>query len=115
MMKLIEVNKDKFIKTTLCYLLIDIVMRIYSEYDTEKDMSNGQIKRFLHILQVKDYSEINETEVEVEGLYGEAKDPDTLPDEEALEEKEDAKEEEDALDIEDELDYEVDYTPEFFS
>lgn len=115
MTKLVEFNKDKFIKTTLCNLLIDIITRIYSEYDKEKDMSNGQIKRFMHIIQLNDYSQIDETELETEGIYGEYKDPDSPPDEELVEEKEDAKEEEDALDIEDELDYEVDYNPEFFS
>ncbi|ARF09424.1 hypothetical protein Indivirus_1_47 [Indivirus ILV1] len=115
MKKLIENNRDKFIKTTLCNLLIDIIMRIYFEYDKEKDMTNGQIKRFMYITQLKDYSQIDDTEFETEGIYGEYKDPDATPDEELLEEKEDAKEEEDALDIEDELDYEVDYTPEFFS
>ncbi|MCJ7637248.1 MAG: hypothetical protein MUO21_07130 [Nitrososphaeraceae archaeon] len=112
MIKLITVNKDKFIKTTLCHLLIDIIIRIYSEYDQEKDLTNSQIKRFLYILQIKDYSQIDETEIETEGIYEEYKDPDAKPDEELLEENEDAKEEEDALDIEDELDYEVDYAPE---
>lgn len=110
MTKLIEVNKDKFVKSTLCYLLVDIIMRIYNEYDVEKDMSNGQIKRFLHILQTMDYTKIEDIQGETEGLYEEYKDPDAIPDEAALEKEEDIKEENEAIDMEDELDYEIDYT-----
>jgi hypothetical protein len=112
--KLLDMNQDKFIKATLSYLLLDIIVREHNEFDEEKDLTNTEIKRFKYILDIQDIREIEDITGETEGFYDEYKDPDADIDEAALEINEEAQEEFDALDIEypdidDGLDYEQDY------
>lgn len=112
--KLLDLNQDKFIKATLSYLLLDIIVREHDEFDEEKDLTNTEIKRFKYILDIQDLREIEDITGDTEGFYGEYKDPDQEIDEAALELNEEAQEEFDALDVEypdidNELDYEQDY------
>lgn len=107
MQNLLDFNDDKIIKTTLCYLLIDIIIRIHNEFNQEKLETNTEITRFKYTLELTDTREI-ET-FETEGFYEEYKDPDAIVDEATEEANYDDREEMEALDMEEELDYEIDY------
>jgi hypothetical protein len=112
--KLLDLNQDKFIKATLSYLLLDIIVREYDEFDEEKDLTNTEIKRFKYVLAVEDLKDVEEIGGETEGFYEEFKDPDAIIDDETMEMKDEDREEFEALDVEtididDTLDYEIDY------
>ena len=113
--KLLDLNSDKFIKATLSYLLLDIIVREHDEFDEEKDLTNTEIKRFKYILDIQDDREIEDITGETQGFYGEYKDPDQdEPDEATLEQNYDDEEEMNALDLEyndidQGLDFEQDY------
>lgn len=111
MNKLLTINTDKFIKSTIAYLLLDIIVRLQEEFDEEKELTNTEIKRFKHTLTILDDREIEDITGETEGFYQELKDEDKDPsiineiNEELLEESQ-------ALDLEEgpeNLDYEVEY------
>ena len=111
--KLLDINNDKFIKGTLANLLLDIIVRLHSENDEEKFLTDPEIKRFKYVLEITDEREVEDIAGMTEGFYDEYKDPDEEPDEETkIREKEKAEEDQeelDAIDVEDELDYETDY------
>ena len=112
--KLLDVNPDKFIKGTLGYLLLDIIVRLHSEVDEERDLTNTEIKRFKYVLDIKDEREVEDISGLTEGFYDEYKDPDAEPDEEAKEKAAEDQEEAEALDVEDDenIGYDnVDYAP----
>lgn len=71
MSKLIDLNNDKFIKESVSYLLLDIIVQLYNVFDEEKDKTNTEIKRFKYALEIYDQREIDEIGGEVEGFYGE--------------------------------------------
>ena len=111
---LINSNKDKFIKSNLSYLLIDIFIREYIEFNIEDEMTNSETKRFKYILTVKSDREVDilSQDADTEWLYEDYKDDDEEMSDEAKEKLYDAQQEEESLDVEDnELDYEVDYEP----
>ena len=111
---MINSNKDKFIKSNLSYLLIDIFIREYIEFNIEDEMTNSETKRFKYILTVKSDREVDilSQDADTEWLYEDYKDDDEEMSDEAKEKLYDAQQEEESLDVEDnELDYEVDYEP----
>ncbi|QKF93984.1 hypothetical protein QKU48_gp0526 [Fadolivirus algeromassiliense] len=101
MNKLLDLNNDKFTKTTLTYLLLDIIVRVHDEFDEDKDMTNTEIKRFKYTLEIQNEKDIEDVGGATEGFYDEYKDPDEEVNEDELEQKEEDKELMDALDIED--------------
>lgn len=123
--KLVKMNDDKYIQTTLVFLIIDIIIRTHDEYNKEKIYTNFEIKRFNYMLQNAQYMyDVEEKghgldgiEDQVEGFYGEAKDADADVDDQTMEkeldQKEDDREEMDALDVDldvgEEMDFEIDY------
>lgn len=113
--KLLDLNPDKFIKTTLTYFLLDIILAIHSEFDQDKILTNTELKRFKYILtiDVRDKQEIEDISGTTDGFYEEYVDPEeqAAVEESRKEENEDAEEEQSAIVVEDELDYEIDYEP----
>lgn len=113
--KLLDFNSDKFMKATISYLLLDILVVVHNEFDEEKDLTNTEIKRFKYTLDIYDDREIEEIGGSLEGYYEEYKDPDAVPDESELEQAEDDREEMEALDVDMEVDdmgYDnIDYAP----
>jgi len=111
--KLIEYNTNKIIQTNITYFIIDIINNIFELYNEEILIRSYDIKRFSYIMNSETY--IYDTIDEgygldnVEGFYGEYKDPNEPEDIDKLEEKENAIEEEQAMDMEEEQDYEIDY------
>ena len=119
MSRLIDFNNEKFIKVSLCYLLLDIIIEEYNLFDEEKNLTNTEIKRFKYALQVDDERNIDEYTGSTEGFYEEYVDPDaeekqTIDFEATNDEKDDAEEEMQSIDMENgmqDLDFEVDYQP----
>lgn len=77
MEKLLDINTDKFVKTSLTYLLLDIIVRLHNEYNDEKLYTNREIKRFIYAIDIVDPGHML-PEVETDGFYGEVieeKDP----------------------------------------
>ena len=108
--KLLDMNNDKFIKSTLAYLLLDIIVRLYDDMDEEKDLTNTEIKRFKYVLEIQDEREVESIAGTTEGIYEEYVDPDAEVDEAKIEKEEEDKEEEEALDMEEPEDFDnVDY------
>ena len=108
--KLLDINNDKFVKSTLAYLLLDIIVRLYDDMDEEKDLTNTEIKRFKYILEIYDEREIEAIAGITEGIYEEYVDPDAVVDEEQIEKADEDKEMEDALDMEEPEEFDnVDY------
>lgn len=103
MIKLLSYNKNKFMKLSISYFLIDFINITFDLFNKEKDMDNLDIKRFNYLLSNETY--INEviermSEKQVEGIYSEYHDE--ADPEITAEEKEDlvdVEEEKDALDI----------------
>jgi hypothetical protein len=56
--KLIDLNDEKFIKTSLIYLIFDIIIREHAEFDEETNLTNNEIKRFLYSLEIVDQKQI---------------------------------------------------------
>ncbi len=106
MSKLLDMNQDKFIKTNIVYLLMDIINKVYDEFDLNKNLTNPQIKRFNYILNKSD-NRLEES-IEDDEITVNIKD-----DDEGVDVKQerniDDKEENEALDIDGEMDYEVDF------
>jgi hypothetical protein len=102
--KLLNINTDKFIKGTLTYLVLDIIVKLYNDHDEEKNLTEPEIKRFKYVLDIVDDREIEDISGMTDGFYDEYKDPDEEPNEDAKELAEDEREEMEAIDIENEDD-----------
>lgn len=114
LIKLLDINNDKFIKGTLSTLLLDIIVRLHTENDEEKFLTDAEIKRFKYVLEIKDEREVEDISGLTEGFYDEYKDPDEdVDDETRIIEKDKAEEDQeelDAIDVEEEMEYDnVDY------
>jgi len=111
--KLIDMNTDKFVKTSLTYLLLDIIVRLHNEYNEEKHYTNKEIKRFIYSIDIADpYQHIHEEMEELHEELAEGKDLEAELEgkTEEAEQKYDDMEENDAIDVDqDGMDYEVDY------
>ena len=111
--KLIDSSKDKFVKTTFTFFILDIIIQLHQLYDKSLYYSNIELLRFAHILNLVGEREGKEISGDTENFYKEIRDQERSPEEElteeAKEELEDAREAADALDMEETLDYEVDY------
>lgn len=111
--KLLENNNDKFTKTTLTYLLIDIIIFEYNLFNQDINLTDTEIKRFKYTLEVINDRDILNLYTEGEGFYDELAD-ETLNEEQMeliREQREDDIEENEAYDLGDqeEMDYEIDY------
>ena len=98
--KLLDINPDKFIKATLSYLLLDIIVREHDEFDEEKDLTNTEIKRFKYILDIQDLREVEDVGDVTEGFYSELIDDDPEVQQELYDRNEEATEEFESLDME---------------
>lgn len=49
--KLIDINSNKFTKSTLVYLLLDIIQHVYKSYNNDNMMNNFDIKRFKYVIE----------------------------------------------------------------
>ena len=112
--KLLDYNPDKFFKQKIAFLMIDMINKIYNNFNEENFKKNFEIKRFQYIINSKAYiydveQKGHGLEGELEGFYGEYKDPDDPEDPDQVERIESDKEEFDALDVDGDLDYEIDY------
>jgi len=105
MIKLLDLNNDNYVKSTLAYLLLDIIIKIHDEFDDEKDLTNTEIKRFKYILDLKD-------DVNIEN-FEESVDDENIDDENVQNQLDDDYEEEQGMDmdISEEDYYEIDYSP----
>jgi len=115
--KLLDLNTDKFIRTSLTYLLLDIIVKLHNEHNEEKYYTNREIKRFIYSIDIADPGQFI-PEVETEGIYGEVaeeeKDIEAVLEgkTEEQEKQYDEMEENEAMDLDnyDEgVDYEIDY------
>ena len=117
--RLIDFNSDKFIKKTLCDLLLDIIIEEYNLFDEEKNFTNTEIKRFKYVLQVENEKNVEAYTGTTEGFYEEYVDPeaaerpvDEIAQEIQNDEQLDMEEENQSLDLENgmtDLDFEVEY------
>ena len=110
MSNLLDINDDKFIKGTLAYLLVDVIIRLFDENDLEKEFTNTETKRFQYALTIVNERDVENISGGTEGFYGESIDPDkdsknTEINEEDAEQQIDMDEENDALDMEDEMEF----------
>lgn len=114
--KLLDLNTDKFIRTSLTYLLLDIIVKLHNEHNEEKYYTNREIKRFIYAIDIADPGQFI-PEVETEGVYGEVaeeeKDLEAVLEgkTEEQEKQYDDEEEAGAMDLEtgDADDFEIDY------
>jgi len=117
MSKLININSNKFIKSNLVYLLINLIIKSHNAINREYILTNFDIKRFKLILEspifVYDYEKEGfGIESTSKGLYGEYVDPDDTITEDQKEQIDIDREESEALDFEHEedMDYQIDYS-----
>lgn len=101
--KLVDLNKEKFIKVNIVYMLIDIIDDTFNHYNINTYM-NTEIKRFKHMLVGKVVDVVVLKEGSADGIYSEYMDDDELNDEDKKEKLEIDKENWDALDIDDGMD-----------
>ncbi len=108
--KLIDINNDKFIRETMGYFLLDIIVRLHNETNEDTNLTNTEIKRFKYTLQIYDEREIDEMTGTTEGFYEEYKEPDAEISDETKELREDELAENEGFDTEEPDDYDnVDY------
>ena len=126
LIKLIDYNDNKFIKTNIIYMIIDMINEEHNIFNIDKRTSNFDIKRFGYFLTSQSYMYDVDTkghglEGETEGFYEEQIDTSMQSEKDIKDKKkanEEAKEESNAIDIDTEIevpdvdteiDYEVDY------
>jgi hypothetical protein len=126
LIKLIDYNENKFIKTNIIYMIIDMINEEHNIFNVDKRTSNFDIKRFGYFLTSQSYMYDVDTkghglEGETDGFYEEQIDASMQSDKDVKDKKnanEEAKEEANAMDIDaeidvpdvdTEMDYEVDY------
>lgn len=107
---LININTEKFVKTNLVYLFINMISHQHSLYNTELMSYNYEIKRFYYLLESDSLAIDTERQAydmdrgSTDNLYGEYMDESELNDEDRLAQLEDDKESENALDIDNGID-----------
>ena len=102
--KLINLNKNSYIKNSVVWFIIDIINNLYNKFSEENINYNRQLKRFKYIAESKGFIYDMEKQghsrvTDVTGFYGEYIDPNDIISEEELERREDINEEMNALDI----------------
>ena len=98
---LLRYNQDGFMKTNVSNFLVEFIDRVFLRYNTEHLHINGDIKRFMYVLNSIGFLRETEeqTKHETEGLYEEYVDMDEPATEEDIEKQIDDEEEADALDV----------------
>lgn len=130
LVKLIDYNENKFIKTNIIYMIIDIINEEHNMFNIDKRTNNFEIKKFSYVLSSHSYmyegDEIrgehgNVLTGETDGFYEEqvdSTDNNKQTDKEKKNERDDAVEESKAMDmdveieipdVDTEIDYEIDY------
>ena len=106
--KLLDFNKNKYIRNNLTVLIIETVNYLFNIFNIESIQSNLSVKRLEYILSGLVFAEDLENVLTEFGMDDEITDevPIENPTEEDMEDKEDAREEDEALDIDGEIDYE---------
>lgn len=111
-------DTDRFIKVSICYLIIDMLSDMHNSINIEDIQTNFELRRFAFLEEnsVKDKSvDIEEKghgleQGETTGFYGDYKDANDETTPEEIEQRYDDMEEQDAMDATlDENDYEIDY------
>lgn len=113
--KMIEYNKNKFVKINLANLFVDLLNESYEKYDMEEKLQNNEIKKFIYQLNSSSY--LNDIEDSMSRFDDELNTDysglvDYTDDETRGEKLYTAIQESEALDVEnsDDIDYQVDYT-----
>jgi len=107
--KLIEMNKNKFIKENLTLFIIEFINIMFKTYNDDYYKSNKEIQRFKSILESSEYfREIEGFGMDeyTVGLYGEYQDPDDVKSKEEQEADEEAKAENEGYDMDGHVDME---------
>lgn len=123
--RVIKINNNRFVKTNLIYLLIEIIIEIFELANFEEINKSIDIKRFKYVLSGSEYtfdvkqkvSQVGDIQLEdPQGIYGEYKDVDDKDTVEQLEQRFDDTSEMEGLDVDPspdedtEMDYQIDYS-----
>jgi hypothetical protein len=108
LVKLINFNTQKNIKSNLCLFIIDFINEAFESYNIDKYKENIDYKQFHYFIHSVTYiDEIKDTQGVVEGVYEELVDETRELTDEEREALQDLAEEQDAIDIDgDEMDFE---------
>jgi len=111
LVKLIQYNNDKSVKSSLCLFIIDFINIVFETYNTDKYKEKSEYKQFYYFIHSATYvDEVKDVIGETEGVYEELVDENKEMTDEEKEAMQDLIEEQDAMDIEgDEIDYESGY------
>jgi len=112
--KLLEMNKNKYVKQNLTQFIIEFINVMFTEYNKDHLEYINEIQRFVCMINSSDYfRELEEKGFGMDefttGIYGEYKDPDEVKSKEDIEAEEDAKEEAEAMDVDGDIDAEDAY------
>jgi len=114
MSKLIDINKNKFVRQNLIQFITEFIDMSYNYYSNSRYEYNNELQRFECMLNSSDYyRELEEKGFGMDefttGIYGEYTDPDTVKSKEELKEEEELKAELDSIDIDNDIDAEDNY------
>lgn len=112
--KLLEMNKNKYVKQNLTQFIIEFINVMFTEYNKDHLDYINEIQRFICMINSSEYfRELEEKGFGMDefttGIYGEYKDPDEVKSKEDIEAEEDAKEEAEAMDVDNDMDAEDAY------
>ena len=112
--KLIDINKNKFIRQNLIQFIVEFIDTSYNYYSNERYENSNELQRFKCMLNSTDY--YRELEMKgfgmdefTTGIYSEYKDPDEVKTKEERDEEEDLKAELDSIDVDNDIDDEDNY------
>lgn len=110
MKRLISYNKNRFVKTGIIQLLIEIISQVFDSVNIEYWESKTSIKQFKYALSSSRYQyDIEKAGHGLgDGVYGEYKDIDEADSEDTINEKYENRQEAEALDIDMDLENETD-------
>lgn len=112
MIKLININDDKFTKNLICFMLIDIIDTLHTTFNKEFELKTFDLRKFKYLMESKTYIDESNS-FDIDDSYDESRinmnqTEESLNDE--MESKYSDQEELDAIDVDGEIDYEVDYS-----
>tara|TARA_Y100000780_G_scaffold126423_1_gene113737 strand:- start:1661 stop:6595 length:4935 start_codon:yes stop_codon:yes gene_type:complete len=101
---LLNYNMNKFNKTNISYMIINLIMESFKNYNLDYRLEKHPLKRFTHVLESSDYAyDITEAgagiQTQTDGLYQEYQDPEDDKTEEEIEKNYEAKQEMEGLDM----------------
>lgn len=112
--KLLEMNKNKYVRQNLTQFIIEFIDVMFTEYNKDHLEYINEIQRFICMINSSDYfRELEEKGFGMDeftsGIYGEYKDPDEVKSKEDIEAEEEAKEEAESIDVDGDIDAEDAY------